>query len=107
MADTDKGAPEKQALDTGGQKVSDRNTALRLFIGGVLDMSWQLAIVVLVPIIGGYELDKHFHTSPDLIIIGFVVAMLGTFVVIKRMFLEYSNVSVKQVREDREKKQQK
>jgi len=42
-----------------------------------IDMSWKLAIVVLVPIIGGYELDKHLKTSPAFIIAGFLLAMAG------------------------------
>lgn len=42
-----------------------------------LDMSWRLAIAVLVPIIGGVELDKRLKTSPTLTIIGFGLAMIG------------------------------
>ena len=56
-----------------------------IFFGAVLDMSWQMAIVVLVPLIGGYELDSHLHIFPVLTITGFVLAMLGTFVIMKRM----------------------
>lgn len=48
-----------------------------LFAGMALDMSWRLAIAVLVPIIGGFELDKNFNTTPVLTIIGFVLAMAG------------------------------
>jgi F0F1-type ATP synthase assembly protein I len=43
----------------------------------VIGMSWRLAIVVLVPIIGGFELDKALKTTPLLTIIGFVLAMVG------------------------------
>jgi F0F1-type ATP synthase assembly protein I len=42
-----------------------------------LDMSWRLAIVVLVPIIGGFKLDGVFNSSPVLTIVGFFVAMGG------------------------------
>lgn len=42
-----------------------------------LDMSWRLAVVVLVPTIGGFELDQHLHTTPTLTIIGFILAMAG------------------------------
>lgn len=49
-----------------------------------LDMSWRLAIVVLVPIIGGFELDKYLGTMPVLTIIGFGLAMAGLFLVLKR-----------------------
>ena len=48
------------------------------------DMSWRLAIAVLVPIVGGYELDKHLRTTPALTIVGFIVAMAGLFFILKR-----------------------
>ena len=60
-----------------------RRNGMILVISAV-DMSWRLAIAVLVPIIGGYELDKHFTTTPVLTIIGFIIAMVGLFVVLKR-----------------------
>ena len=55
-----------------------------VFIVAVLDMSWRLAIAVLVPIIGGFELDKHFDTTPALTIVGFLLAMAGLFFILKR-----------------------
>ena len=52
--------------------------ARRDFFVAVLNMSWQLAIVVLVPIVGGYQLDKTFDTSPLLTLVGFFIAMVAT-----------------------------
>ena len=49
----------------------------KIFITMALDMSWRLAIVVLVPIIGGFKLDEKLGTTPALIIIGFLLAMGG------------------------------
>ena len=48
------------------------------FIGAALNMSWQLAIVVIVPILVGSQLDKRLDVSPTLTVIGFIVAMAGT-----------------------------
>lgn len=48
-----------------------------VFIGMALDMAWRLAIVVLVPVIGGFKLDEAFETAPVLTITGFFVAMGG------------------------------
>ena len=73
-----------------------RNTAMRLFVSAVLDMSWQLALVVLIPVIGGFELDKHLHSTPWLTLLGFVIAMGGSYVIMKRMLAEYGNKSVSQ-----------
>jgi len=59
------------------------------FIGASLSMSWQLAIVVLVPIVGGYKLDQYFNTSPLWVIVGFVLAMIGFFVIIHRALSDF------------------
>lgn len=56
----------------------------RDFLLAALDMSWQLAVVVLVPIIGGFELDKWLGTLPALTIAGFLIAMAGMAGVIWR-----------------------
>jgi F0F1-type ATP synthase assembly protein I len=64
-------------LDSGTNPLAD-------LLSATLSMSWQLAIVVLVPIIGGYELDKKLHTLPLLTVIGFIVAATGMALVVWR-----------------------
>lgn len=54
------------------------------FVRLALTMGWQLAIVVLMPIIGGVELDKLFGTSPILLIVGLVLAVLASIMVMWR-----------------------
>lgn len=67
------------------KKETDRSGAARPeFVGAVLNMSWQLAIVVLVPLIGGFELDKKLNTLPVLTIVGFFIAMCGMAMVVWR-----------------------
>lgn len=61
----------------------ERRSNGAVFLIAALDMSWRLAIAVLVPIIGGFEIDKHAGTSPALTIIGFVVAMAGMAGILK------------------------
>lgn len=48
-----------------------------IFMVMALDMSWRLAIVVLVPIVGGFKLDQKLATTPWLTVLGFVLAMVG------------------------------
>jgi F0F1-type ATP synthase assembly protein I len=48
------------------------------------NMSWQLAIVVLLPIFVGYKLDQRLHVLPVFTIIGLVMAMFGTAIVLRR-----------------------
>ena len=60
------------------------------FIAATLTMSWQLAIVVLIPVIGGFEIDKHLGSSPVGTLIGFLIAMVGFGLVVKRTLDENS-----------------
>ena len=64
-----------------------------VFVSLALDMSWRLAIVVLVPIVGGFELDKKLHSSPLLTIVGFVLAMVGMGLVMYRTLQVVNGVS--------------
>ena len=56
------------------EKTTSQNS---VFISMALDMSWRLAIAVLVPIIGGFKLDEALKTTPLLTIVGFLLAMGG------------------------------
>lgn len=58
--------------------------ARRDFFLAATNMSWQLAIVVLVPIVGGFKLDEHLHSLPLWTFVGFVLAMIGMGVVVWR-----------------------
>jgi F0F1-type ATP synthase assembly protein I len=58
-------------------KVESTTTPSRVFVSMALDMSWRLAIAVLVPIIGGFKLDEALDTTPLLTIVGFLLAMGG------------------------------
>lgn len=59
-----------------------------LFLSMALNMSWQLAIVVIVPIVGGYKLDQHFRTSPWWTLAGVVVTIAGVAGVLVRVAAE-------------------
>lgn len=61
------------------QKVA---AAKQAFFVSALNMSWQLAIVVLVPIIGGSLLDDKLDMSPILTIVGFIIASAGLALVL-------------------------
>ncbi len=53
-----------------------------MFIGMAVDMSWRLALAVLVPIIGGFKLDEALDMAPLLTILGFLLAMGGMALVL-------------------------
>ena len=50
-----------------------------------LNMTWQLALVVLIPIVGGFKLDQHFNSSPVFTLIGVVITILGVVVVLRQV----------------------
>jgi F0F1-type ATP synthase assembly protein I len=54
------------------------------FVSMALTMGWQLAVAVLVPVIGGVELDKAFDTAPALLLTGLGVALLASVAVMWR-----------------------
>jgi len=56
----------------------------RDFYLAATNMSWQLAIVVLLPIVGGFKLDEHWHSLPLWTFVGFALAMVGMGVVLWR-----------------------
>lgn len=57
--------------------------AQKTFVTSSINMGWQLAFTVLVPLIIGVKLDKHYHTTPSytlaalFISIGFVVLVVA------------------------------
>ncbi len=81
----------KPALDTptlkkSGNKGSSQNTSANstaTFISLALTMSWQLAIVVLVPVVGGALLDKSTNTN-TWVYVGLGVALIGSIAVMWR-----------------------
>jgi F0F1-type ATP synthase assembly protein I len=64
-----------------------------VFITMALDMSWRLAIVVLLPIIGGYKLDEHYKHTPLLTILGFIVAIIGIVLVLRSTLQAANNAA--------------
>ena len=69
-----------------------------------LDMSWRLAVVVLVPIIGGFELDRRLNTSPLLTIVGFLLAMAGMAVVMWQTLQTANNLAAPKLTSKKEKR---
>ena len=60
----------------------------QLFISSAISMSWQMAIAVLVPIVGGYYLDQYFKTAPFITLLGMVVAVVLVILIVKKTIAE-------------------
>lgn len=69
-------------------KLAQSSYQQNLFLAMALNMTWQLAIVVLIPLVGGYKLDQHFDSSPLYTLIGLVVAISGVAAVLARVLKE-------------------
>lgn len=51
--------------------------ARKSFIATAMNMGWQLAITVIVPVIIGVKLDDHFHTAPSYTLAALILAAGG------------------------------
>jgi hypothetical protein len=77
------------------------------FVVFALNMSWQLALVVLVPIIGGVELDKALGKTEAFVFIGLAVALVGSGVVLWRTMQAANRLPVPKLTEAQKKAIQK
>jgi F0F1-type ATP synthase assembly protein I len=66
----------------------DEFVSKQLFISSALSMSWQMAIAVLVPMVGGYYLDQHLHTTPWLTLAGFLIAIILVVLIVRKTIKE-------------------
>jgi F0F1-type ATP synthase assembly protein I len=78
----------------GLRKVGRNASPNSIFVSMALDMSWRLAVAVLVPIIGGFELDRKLNTSPLLLIVGFIIAMAGMGLVLWQTLQAANNLTI-------------
>ncbi len=68
----------KRDVQTPKSEVGNARSQTTLFVTMALDMSWRLALIVLIPLLGGVALDNKFNSSPAFTIVGFLLAMAGT-----------------------------
>lgn len=71
----------------GGKRAEEPSddVARRNFLVYAANMSWQLAVVVLLPVIGGAQLDKHFGDGHAWLFVGLGVAFVASVMVVWRM----------------------
>lgn len=67
-------------------------TASNQFLNATISMGWQLAGMVLIPVIIGVKLDDHFKTSPSYTLAALVIAIGGGVYVVSN--------SIKQVNQE-------
>jgi F0F1-type ATP synthase assembly protein I len=72
---------EKAATD---KNYPDAFATKQLFINSSLSMSWQMAVAVLVPVVGGYYLDQHFKLANWFIFGWFIIAVALVVAIVRR-----------------------
>jgi capsular polysaccharide biosynthesis protein len=63
--------------------VSKSEANPNIMIGLTLNLSWQLAVTVLLPVLGGHYLDVRLKTGYWLTVFGFGLAMIGMIMIIR------------------------
>ena len=56
--------------------------ARKQLVSVALNMGWQLAFTVMIPIVIGVRLDDHFNTTPSYTLVALVFAIGGAAVVV-------------------------
>lgn len=52
------------------------------FVSGAMNMGWQLALTVILPVVIGVQLDERFNTAPSYTLAALILAAGGACVVI-------------------------
>jgi F0F1-type ATP synthase assembly protein I len=100
-------SPQTSDDKTQHSEVDPAPNPTTVFVSMALDMSWRLAIVVLLPIIAGFKLDEHFKLTPLLTITGFLLAMAGTAIVMWTTLQEANQLPAPKANASKKEKQTK
>lgn len=57
-------------------------SAKKQYIGAAMNMGWQLALTVLVPVFVGVQLDTKFDTEPSYTLAALILAACGAGAVV-------------------------
>jgi len=73
-----------------------------IVVGLTLSMGWQLALTVLIPVVGGHLLDDHLHPkgTPIYTLIGLLLAIAGMIVVVRRTLQQLNEYMAKHLEGD-------
>ncbi len=59
--------------------------AKRAFILGLLDLSWKMAVAMLLPIFAGLYIDSRTDSGQTFTLIGFGLGMVGAALVVRNI----------------------
>ncbi len=58
-------------------------SAKQQFVSSAMNMGWQMAGMVLIPVFVGVQLDKRFHSSPSYTLSALILAVGGVVYIVK------------------------
>lgn len=73
-------------------------------VAASITLGWQLALMVLIPIFLGVQVDRKFDTSPSFTLTALFLAVAGSVVIISRTF---KDINTQQASDDAESKKKK
>lgn len=69
--------------------------ARKQFLGSSVSMGWQLALVVMIPVIIGVKLDTKYNTSPSYTLTALVLAVIMSVAVVSKTIKQVdSNLAI-------------
>lgn len=81
-----KEAARRKPPTTTAQYDVERSSAVfaarQQFLNSSINMGWQLALSVVVPVVVGVKLDDHFHTTPSYTLAALVLSVAGAAIVV-------------------------
>lgn len=90
-------AAAKDKTTTPAQSELERSlaafTARQDFLNAALNMGWQLAITIIVPVFIGVKLDDRFNTSPSYTLAALFLAVALSIVVVARIIKQVNDAS--------------
>ncbi len=83
--------------DTSAARLAQIADAKQQFLDAALNMSWQLAVTIILPVIIGVQLDSHFHTSPSWTL---GLLFLGVFIACGVVIKTIRGIKLAQIKKD-------
>jgi F0F1-type ATP synthase assembly protein I len=96
--------PKTTTVDDDLQQMMDAQVAKTQFVGATLNLSWRLALTVLIPVIAGIKLDDKFDTAPSFTLTGLMLASVGACVAIWSTVKEVNQLQAEEAKKGKKKK---
>jgi F0F1-type ATP synthase assembly protein I len=91
MSTSHQPAHHTPTLPSGGTNAPSKSSA-QTSAAVALGMSWQLLVVIVLPLIAGRYADTQFHASPLWTIVGLVIGLAGTIVVVRQAMTQLNEI---------------